>query len=40
MQKVNDVHDELHIWDNKILKQPMIQLKKMKKELKGSGEGP
>lgn len=33
MQKTMQVHDELHVWDRKVLKGPTNRIKKMQKEL-------
>lgn len=40
MTKLNQVHDELHTWDRKILKKPAQQMKKLKRELEKLRRGP
>jgi hypothetical protein len=40
MQKIMQVHDELHVWDRKVLKGLTNRIKKMKKELESLRRGP
>lgn len=40
MQKTRFVHEELHTWDRKVLKGPVKQMKKLKRELERLRRGP
>lgn len=40
LQKTRQVHEELHVWDKKVLKGPFNRIKKMQKELEEIRMGP
>ena len=40
MQKTCEVHEELHTWDQKVLKGPTYRIKKLQKELERVRRGP
>jgi hypothetical protein len=39
-QKTKQVHEELHVWDKKVLKGPANQIKKLQKKLEEIRRGP
>jgi hypothetical protein len=39
-QKMRDVHEKLHTWDQKVLKGPIYQIKNLQKELERVRRGP
>jgi len=40
MQKIAQVHDELHVWDWEVLKAPTNRIRKMQKDLEKLRRGP
>jgi hypothetical protein len=40
MQKTRKVHEELHTWDQKVLKGPVYRIKNLQKELERVRRGP
>ena len=40
MEKVNEVHEELHQWDKEVLKRPTSRIKALRKDLERLRRGP
>lgn len=40
MEKVNEVHEELHQWDKEVLKRPTLRIKALQKDLERLRRGP
>jgi len=40
LEKVNDVHEELHVWDKEVLKRPEKRMAELKRELERLRRGP
>ena len=40
MQKMRDVHEELHTWDQKVSKGPVYRIKNLQKDLERVRRGP
>ena len=40
MQKTKQVHEDLHVWDRRVLKGPVFRIKKIQKELGALRTGP
>ncbi|XP_039797761.1 uncharacterized protein LOC120662746 [Panicum virgatum] len=40
MRKVTEVHEDLHVWDQEVLKRPVQRIKKLKRELEHLRRGP